>query len=138
MLEIAFWLLLGWLMYMFISRGNIWQNNVETDEHTNGGFGLVAKNNAIVIVVMQDIDKTREIYYVGELFNPESALANDKYFASFIFHSDCFESRDKAVSVAKQMDSSRRTQHGVLVYDALSALTFGEVMLKFNRMEYAS
>lgn len=105
-------------------------------QNATGGMGLMALNKATVIVVMQDIDYSQEIYYVKQIFNPESSLANYKYFAEFIFYSDVYESREKAVSRAKELERLERTDRGILVYDGFSSFTFGDAMAKFNAKSY--
>lgn len=102
------------------------------------GPHLMSKNDAAVIVVLKDIDKSKDIYYVGHLFNPQSSLAKTEYFTDFIFKSECYEAREKAVDRAKFLDKEQKTEYGVLVYDGMQDLTFGEAISKFNSKRYVS
>ena len=125
-------LLIGFFLYYLYRR-----DDFEQDILDRGGFGM-SRNDAVVIVALQDIDRSQQIYYVGRIFNPESVLSNAKDFTDFIFNSEVYENRERALSRAKELDNMERSEYGVSIYDALSSYTFGDAVTKFNKRQYVS
>lgn len=89
-------------------------------------------NNATVIIVMQEFDKTGEVYYVNQIHNPDSTLASPNYFADTIFTSETYSDRKKAVERALELEEFETTSRGILIYDALSSYTYGEILNKMD------
>lgn len=120
-IDLIFWVLVSWVGTTLILNLISYQTKTETK---------MSKNNAILVVPLADIDYSKTIYYVGEVYNPESILKTPKDFSDFIFHSNVYETQSKAVLHAHESNESRDTTHGILVFDEWQQYTFGDVIIK--------
>ena len=90
-------------------------------------------NNATVIVVLKEHDSGNENYFVKQIHNPDNVLSTSKYFHEFIYYSDVFVNRHRAVEHAKELEYTEYTSRGILIYDALSSHTLAEAMMKIDK-----
>jgi hypothetical protein len=96
---------------------------------------LVMDDNGTLIVVLQEFDKGNELYYVHQTCDPYSAISYEDEFMSNISFSEVYSDRNRAVNRAKELEQYSPTCHGILVFDALSPYTLGEIMSKFEYLK---
>lgn len=89
-------------------------------------------NNATLVIVMQEFDKSSEIYYINQVYNPDTILKHSNYFIDNIMTSETFTNRKKAMERAREIEEYNPSTSGILVYDALSKYTYGEILIKMD------
>lgn len=124
------------LMYIFLMIGFVVIGFKMLKINNTSETIIMSRNNAILVVQMKDIDGEGEVYYLAEVENPESTVANVRDFSDFIFNSNVFLTRNKAWEEAKRIQHENPTKRGVLIYDKFSDLTFGQTTTKL-RSQYA-
>lgn len=131
MFEFICWVILAAIVAYYILR----PIGMQPPDQQPNQFGYVSQmslKNAILVVELTDIDNENKVWYVGECHNPESTVAHDVSFCDFIFHSSCYEDKDKALRHAEELQLEIRSRFGVLVYDGYSNYTFGQIASRFN------